>query len=165
MISRFLTRLAIGAAAILIAAAGGIVAITFVIIATYELLETVMEPWLAALATAGIAILQYLQAHPETYSILEDRTAQLTADPPAGVIVNRVGSMFTFFFTSTPVTDWDSAKQADTGRFKEFFHFMLDRGVYLAPSQFEAGFVSTAHTEADIAQTVGITRQFGLVPV
>jgi hypothetical protein len=57
MISRFLTRLAIGAAAILIAAAGGIVAITFVIIAMYELLETVMEPWLAALATAGIAIL------------------------------------------------------------------------------------------------------------
>jgi hypothetical protein len=57
MISRLLTRLAIGAAAILIAAAGGIVAVTFVIIAMYQLLETVMEPWLAALATSGIAIL------------------------------------------------------------------------------------------------------------
>jgi len=57
MISRLLTRLAIGAAAILIAAAGGIVAVTFLIIAMYQLLETVMEPWLAALATAGLAIL------------------------------------------------------------------------------------------------------------
>ena len=57
MISRLLTRLAIGAAAILIAAAGGIVAVTFLIIAMYELLETVMEPWLAALATSGLAIL------------------------------------------------------------------------------------------------------------
>jgi hypothetical protein len=57
MISRLLTRLAIGAAAILIAAAGGIVAVTFVIIAMYQLLETVMQPWLAALATAGLAIL------------------------------------------------------------------------------------------------------------
>jgi hypothetical protein len=57
MIGRLLTRLAIGAAAILIAAAGGIVAVTFLIIAVYELLETVMEPWLAALSTSGIAIL------------------------------------------------------------------------------------------------------------
>ncbi len=57
MISRLLTRLAIGAAAILIAAAGGIVAVTFLIIAMYELLETVMQPWLAALATAGLAVL------------------------------------------------------------------------------------------------------------
>jgi glutamate-1-semialdehyde 2,1-aminomutase len=113
--------------------------------------------------TAGIAMLQYLQAHPEVYDILEQRTAQLTAKPPAGVTVNRVGSMFTFFFTADPVTDWESAKRSDTGRFKEFFHFMLDRGIYLAPSQFEAGFVSTAHTEADIARTVQTACEF--IPV
>jgi glutamate-1-semialdehyde 2,1-aminomutase len=114
--------------------------------------------------TAGIAMLQYLQAHPEVYDILEQRTAELTANPPVGVTVNRVGSMFTFFFTSSPVTDWESAKRADTSRFKEFFHFMLERGIYLAPSQFEAGFVSTAHSEADIAQTVQTARQFVPVP-
>ena len=113
--------------------------------------------------TAGIAMLQYLQAHPEVYEILEERTAQLTANPPAGVTVNRVGSMFTFFFTPAPVTDWESAKRSDTRLFKEFFHFMLDRGVYLAPSQFEAGFVSTAHTAADIGQTVRTAREFSPV--
>ena len=87
--------------------------------------------------------------------MLETRTARLTANPPAGVTVNRVGSMFTFFFTTSPVVDFETAKQSDVNRFKQFFHHMLDHGVYLAPSQFEAGFVSAAHTEADIAQTVG----------
>ncbi len=110
--------------------------------------------------SAGIAMLTYLQAHPEVYEILEERTGQLTANPPAGVTVNRVGSMFTFFFTDQPVTDWESAKRSDTKRFGEFFHFMLDRGIYLAPSQFEAGFVSTAHTERDIAQTVDTARDY-----
>jgi|HigsolmetaAR201D_1030396.scaffolds.fasta_scaffold14382_2 glutamate-1-semialdehyde-2,1-aminomutase len=109
---------------------------------------------------AGLAMLKYLKAHPNVYTDLEARTAQLCANPPEGITVNRVGSMFTFFFTNGPVTDWDSAKKADTQRFREFFHWMLDRGVYLAPSQFEAGFVSAAHTEADIAKTVEIAREF-----
>ena len=103
---------------------------------------------------AGIAVLKYLIAHPEVYEILEQRTAQLTANPPAGVTVNRVGSMFTFFFTDQPVTDWESAKKCDTARFAKYFHWMLDRGIYLAPSQFEAGFVSVAHSAEDIARTV-----------
>jgi glutamate-1-semialdehyde 2,1-aminomutase len=68
--------------------------------------------------------------------------------------------MFTFFFTQDPVTDWNSAKRSDTERFKKFFHHMLDRGVYLAPSQFEAGFVSTAHTAEDIAETVRLAGSF-----
>jgi glutamate-1-semialdehyde 2,1-aminomutase len=68
--------------------------------------------------------------------------------------------MFTFFFSSEPVTGWESAKRADTDRFKQFFHWMLDRGVYLAPSQFEAGFVSAAHSEEDIARTVASAGQF-----
>ena len=109
---------------------------------------------------AGIAVLKYLIAHPEVYDILEQRTAQLTANPPAGVTVNRVGSMFTFFFTDQPVTDWESAKRCDVARFGKYFHWMLDHGVYLAPSQFEAGFVSTAHSTQDIARTVQTAEEF-----
>ncbi len=111
--------------------------------------------------SAGLAMLRYLVAHPEVYDTIEKRTAQLTASKPAGVTVNRVGSMFTFFFGEGPVTDWESAKRSDTARFAKFFHHMLDRGVYLAPSQFEAGFVSAAHTEEDIRQTVEAARAFG----
>jgi glutamate-1-semialdehyde 2,1-aminomutase len=110
--------------------------------------------------SAGIAMLRYLKSHPEVYETLERRTAQLIAKAPSGITINRVGSMFTFFFTSEPVTGWDSAKRADTARFKQFFHWMLDRGVYLAPSQFEAGFVSTAHSEEDIARTVAAAGEF-----
>ncbi len=103
---------------------------------------------------AGLAMVGHLKAHPEVYDTLERRTAQLTAAPPEGVMVNRVGSMFTFFFTDRPVVDFESAKRSDTARFKTFFHHMLDSGIYLAPSQFEAGFVSAAHSERDIARTV-----------
>lgn len=110
--------------------------------------------------SAGIAMLRHLKSHPEVYETVEKRAAQLTADPPAGITVNRVGSMFTFFFTPDPVTDWESAKRADTKRFGRFFHWMLDRGIYLAPSQFEAGFLSAAHSEQDIARTVEAAREF-----
>jgi glutamate-1-semialdehyde 2,1-aminomutase len=103
---------------------------------------------------AGLAMLRHLKAHPEVYAQLEARTAALCASPPPGANVNRVGSMFTFFFTDGPVTDWESAKRCDTARFGQFFRAMLERGVYLAPSQFEAAFVSAAHTEEDIRQTV-----------
>ena len=68
--------------------------------------------------------------------------------------------MFTFFFTDRPVTDWESAKQCDTARFGKFFHFLLERGVYIAPSQFEAGFVSAAHSPEDIQATVAAAREF-----
>ena len=67
--------------------------------------------------------------------------------------MNRVGSMFTYFFQPGPVTDFESAKKSDTARFGRFFHFLLDRGVYFPPSQYEAGFVSAAHSEEDIART------------
>ena len=110
--------------------------------------------------SAGIAMLRHLKSHPEIYETVERRTAQLTSQVPPGITINRVGSMFTFFFSSEPVTDWESAKRSDTGRFKQFFHWMLDRGVYLAPSQFEAGFVSSAHTELDIARTVAAAGEF-----
>jgi glutamate-1-semialdehyde 2,1-aminomutase len=110
--------------------------------------------------SAGIAMLRYLQSHPEVYETIEKTAAQLTANVPPGITVNRVGSMFTFFFTPDPVTDWESAKRADTGRFRQFFHWMLDRGIYLAPSQFEAGFLSAAHTEQDVARTVEAAQDF-----
>jgi glutamate-1-semialdehyde 2,1-aminomutase len=109
---------------------------------------------------AGLAMLRYLVAHPEVYDTLEARAAQLTAWTPSGVTVNRVGSMFTFFFSPEPVMDWESAKKCDTARFGKFFHFLLERGVYMAPSQFEAGFVSAAHSEDDIRATVAAAREF-----
>jgi glutamate-1-semialdehyde 2,1-aminomutase len=67
--------------------------------------------------------------------------------------------MFTFFFTPGTVTDWDSAKVCDTARFGRFFRGMLERGVYLAPSQFEAAFVSAAHTDEDIARTIAAAAE------
>jgi glutamate-1-semialdehyde 2,1-aminomutase len=109
---------------------------------------------------AGLAMLRYLSSHPELYEQLETRGAELTAWPPPGITINRVGAMFTFFFSPDPVTDWDSAKKCDTARFGEFFHFMLERGIYLAPSQFEAAFLSTAHSEEDIRYTVAAAREF-----
>ncbi len=109
---------------------------------------------------AGLATLRHLIANPGLYDRLEARGAQLTAWTPPGVTINRVGAMFTYFFTPHPVTDWDSAKKCDTARFAKFFHFMLERGVYLAPSQFEAAFLSTAHSEEDIRQTVDAAREF-----
>jgi glutamate-1-semialdehyde 2,1-aminomutase len=109
---------------------------------------------------AGLAMVRHLKAHPEIYETLEQRTAQLTAAAPEDVTVNRAGSMFTFFFTPTPVTRWETARISDTEAFGRFFHGMLERGVYLAPSQFEAGFVSAAHSEADIARTVEAVRDY-----
>ncbi|MBV8842007.1 MAG: glutamate-1-semialdehyde 2,1-aminomutase [Bryobacterales bacterium] len=112
---------------------------------------------------AGLATLCHLTAHPEIYDLLETRSAQLallkTMTPP-GVTINRAGSMFTLFFSSDPVTDWESAKRCDTARFAKFFHFLLERGIYIAPSQFEAGFVSAAHSEKDISATVDAAREF-----
>jgi glutamate-1-semialdehyde 2,1-aminomutase len=103
---------------------------------------------------AGLAMLRHLKAHPEIYERLEAMGAGLAAAAPPGVTVNRVGSMFTFFFTDGPVTDWESAKKSDTAKFGRFFRAMLDRGIYLAPSQFEAAFLSAAHSDEDIVRTI-----------
>jgi glutamate-1-semialdehyde 2,1-aminomutase len=108
---------------------------------------------------AGLAMLRYLKTHPEVYTELEARTARLCAEVPAGVTVNHVGSMFTFFFTDSPVTDYESAKRSDTERFGRYFRAMLERGVYLAPSQFESAFVSAAHTDGEISRTIEAARE------
>jgi glutamate-1-semialdehyde 2,1-aminomutase len=109
---------------------------------------------------AGVATLRLL-TEPGVYDHLDRLSARLVsglADAARAVGVayvgNRVGSMFTGFFTAQPVTDYVTAKQSDTRRYARFFHAMLEHGVYLAPSQFEAGFVSLAHTEADIDETL-----------
>ncbi len=108
---------------------------------------------------AGLAMLRHIQAHPEIYDQLNEATGRLAACAPENVTVNRIGSMMTWFFTTTPVTDYDSAKLSDTARFGKFFHAMLERGIYLPPSQYEALFVSTAHSEADIDRTVEAAKE------
>ena len=110
--------------------------------------------------SAGIAMLRYLGAHPEIYQQIEERAAQLTSVVPAGATVNRVGSMFTWFFTEEKVTDYERAKKSDTARFARFFHHLLERGVYLPPSQFEAAFLSAAHMPSDIETTMAAIRSF-----
>jgi glutamate-1-semialdehyde 2,1-aminomutase len=107
---------------------------------------------------AGLAMLRHLESHPEIYDNLERQGAKLAAAAPNGITVNRVGSMFTFFFTDQPVTDYESAKRSDTAKFGQFWRSMLDQGVYLAPSQFEAAFLSAAHTEEDIRRTIAAAR-------
>ena len=110
--------------------------------------------------SAGLAMLTYLKQHPEVYSYLESITTRLCAAAPAGVTVNQVGSMFTMFFTPDPVTDYATAKKSDTQRFAAYFHWMLERGVYLAPSQFEAAFVNAALKESEMDYVIEQTRAF-----
>ncbi len=97
---------------------------------------------------AGIAVLRYLIDHPEIYARIDAVTAKICEAAPPGVTVQRVGSMFTFFFTDRPVASWAGASTCDTGKYAAFFHHLLERGVYFPPSQFEAAFVSAAHDEA-----------------
>jgi len=113
-----------------------------------------------AAVAAGIATLDVLR-RPGVYERLETLAEALTeglreAAKRAGVAltINRIGSVFTPFLCAGPVTDYASAKQADTAAFGRFFRAMLDRGVYLPPSQFETGFVSTAHSERDVEDTI-----------
>ncbi|PYT07218.1 MAG: aspartate aminotransferase family protein [Acidobacteria bacterium] len=89
---------------------------------------------------------------------LEEGLLAAAAEAGEPVKINRVGSMMTLFFTRHPVTDYDSALACDTDRFAAFFRGMLSRGVFLPPSQFEALFVSLAHTEEDIDRTVEAAR-------
>ena len=113
---------------------------------------------------AGETQLRLLR-EPGTYERLESLSAALAhgigvAARDAGVPVfqTRVGSMFTTFFTPDPVTDEATAKRSDTAAFGRFFHAMLEQGIYLAPSQFEAGFVSLAHSDEDIERTIEAAR-------
>jgi glutamate-1-semialdehyde 2,1-aminomutase len=116
---------------------------------------------------AGLATLRHLREHKqEIYPRLEKLSGELVtgvsgAAKSAGVPIchNRVGSMFTWFFQAGPVTNWTSAAKSDTEAFARFFRSMLDSGVYLPPSQFEAAFLSAAHTEDDIQRTIAAAKQ------
>lgn len=110
--------------------------------------------------TAGIVTLRLL-SRKGVYKLLEERGAQLEeglkdVSKKAGIPTRfyRAGSMFCTYFTERDVYDYATAKTSDTERFGRFFRGMLERGVYLAPSQFEAGFLSIAHTERDIDRTI-----------
>ena len=110
--------------------------------------------------SAGIATLTQLKTRG-VYKKLEEKSAALAkgigaAAKKAGVPLTqtRVGSLLGAFFTSDPVVDWKTAKLSDTERYGQFFHAMLEQGVYLAPSQFEAAFLSTAHSTNDIEYTI-----------
>ncbi len=112
---------------------------------------------------AGVATLLELREHPP-YAKLEALSAKLAdgLDRAAAGIphcLQRVGSMLTLFFTDRTVTDYDTAKRSDTANFARFFWGMMDRGVYLPCSQFEAAFVSAAHTEVDIDRTIDAARE------
>jgi glutamate-1-semialdehyde 2,1-aminomutase len=114
---------------------------------------------------AGLATLEELREHPP-YERLE-RLGQLLADglaqaaTAAGVPhqLARAGSMWTLFFASDPVIDYDTARKSDTTRFARFFWAMMDRGIYLPCSQFEAAFLSVAHTEDHVQQTIAAARE------
>ena len=113
---------------------------------------------------AGLAMLELIQA-PGFYVELERKTALLTDGLRAVAIevgvpfsTNRVGGMFGLFFTDAKVETYTQATACDVASFNRFFHAMLDRGVYLAPSAFEAGFMSSAHSEQDIAETLDAAR-------
>ena len=115
--------------------------------------------------SAGIASLDLLGA-PGFYESLDERAKRLgdgivaaLRESGASATAVRAGSLLTLFFSREPVTDYAAAKKCDTRRFAEFFRGMLDRGVFLAPSQFEALFVSAAHTEADIDRTLSAVRE------
>jgi glutamate-1-semialdehyde 2,1-aminomutase len=115
---------------------------------------------------AGYATVSYLRDHKDIYSKLDKLSGEVVAGvaaaaKDAGVTMchNRVGSMFTWFFAEGPVTDWPSAAKCDTEAFGRFFRAMIEGGIYLPPSQFEAAFLSAAHTERDVQQTIAAAKQ------
>ena len=111
--------------------------------------------------TAGIETLRAI-AEPGVWDGLERVGARLEEGLTAlgeGLQVARAGTMFGMFFSGVPVTNWDTAEEADTARFAAFHHALLERGVYLAPSQFEAGFLSTVHGDLEIDATVAAAHE------
>jgi len=114
--------------------------------------------------TAGLTTLRrlkdeavYQQLERATTKLCEGMT-QAARDAGIETVTNRVGSMFTTFFTNEAVTDWTSANRSDRELYARFFHAMLENGIYLAPSQFEAGFMSLAHTDELIDKTIEAAR-------
>ncbi len=119
-----------------------------------------------AMAAGIAAIRQLLERQSEIYPQLEQvarqvvqGVAELAADAGIPISVNRSGAMWTWFFQADPVTDFDSAARSDTAAFASFHRSMLDQGVWLPPSQFEAAFLSTAHGPAEVEQTLAAAKR------
>jgi glutamate-1-semialdehyde 2,1-aminomutase len=115
--------------------------------------------------TAGFETLSIIDETPDFYAQLEEKSAYLAGGIADGLremglnyTINRTGSMFTLFFTESEVVDFDTAKLSDTAKFAGYFGAMLERGIYLPPSQFEACFVSIAHSREDLDKTIGASR-------
>lgn len=113
--------------------------------------------------TAGIETLRILKEDPTIYQRLEakaEKIAHVVLEAAEGsVSVNQIGSLLSVFFTKEKVKDYHSALSSDTSRYAAYFSYLLDRGIYIAPSQFEAMFLSDAHTEEDIEQTCRIIKE------
>ena len=116
--------------------------------------------------TAGLATLG-VTGEPGFYERLEEsgerwrqRMSEAASEGDIPFTINQVGSMVSIFFTEGPVTDFSSVARSDTEAFKDFFWHMLRRGIYLAPSQYEAGFISSAHTEEDLEKTFGAANEW-----
>lgn len=115
--------------------------------------------------TAGYETLSVLKEHPSIYTEIADKTKKLADTAKAcfgdSVWVNQVGSLMSIFFTKERVVDMDSALTSDTEKYADYFSYMLDKGIYLAPSQFEAMFVSNAHTKEDVEKTCQCMKSLG----
>lgn len=110
---------------------------------------------------AGLTTLKILDQNPDIYNELERKSKQIeSAMVNAGLNVNRVGSLLTVFFNNTKVENYDSAKQSDTQKYAEYFSYLLENGIYTAPSQFEAMFVSAAHSDKDIEYMCNVILNF-----
>ena len=116
--------------------------------------------------TAGIETLTILKNHPEIYTELEKKAEQIAKAMRESfgekARVNQIGSLMSVFFTGDAVTDYESAVTSDTGRYADYFQYMLEQGIYLAPSQFEAMFLSWAHTGEDIDRTCQVICDYSL---
>lgn len=113
---------------------------------------------------AGLATLRILEADPGIYNRLEQRAGTLAdaVREAAGerVTVNQIGSLMSIFFTDQVVEDYASATSADTKAYADYFGFLLDHGIYVAPSQFEAMFISDAHTQEDLDRTIQVMKDY-----
>ena len=111
--------------------------------------------------SAGIETIRMLEEIPDIYSELDKKSAMIEETMKnSGLNVNRVGSILTPFFTDKPVSDHKTALSSDTNRFSQYYSYMLENGIYTAPSQFEAMFVSYAHTNEDIEYTCRVIERF-----
>ena len=115
---------------------------------------------------AGIAALTYIKDHPDVYSILEEKASMLENGFKENLkrinknfALNRAGSMSCLFFIENLVIDFKSVLKSDTTLYGKYFNEMLKQGIYLAPAQFEAAFISTTHTKEDIEKTIAAQKQ------